>query len=57
MSEAGGIGVLSAPGGFDFAAVLATVAHRRASDLHLTAGAHPMIREKGRVLPMEDFPN
>jgi twitching motility protein PilT len=56
MSGAGGMGAMSAPGGFDFAAVLATVAHRRASDLHLTAGAPPMIREKGRVIPMEGFP-
>jgi twitching motility protein PilT len=63
MSSAGGIGS-SVPGNgmasarvdFDFAAVLATVAHRQASDLHLTAGAQPMIREKGRVSPMEGFP-
>jgi twitching motility protein PilT len=47
---------MEVPGGFDFAAVLATVAHRQASDLHLTAGARPMIREKGKVTPMEDFP-
>jgi twitching motility protein PilT len=44
------------PTRFDFAAVLATVAHRRASDLHLTAGAPPAIREKGKVTPMEGFP-
>jgi twitching motility protein PilT len=47
---------MSVPGEFDFAAVLATVAQRRASDLHLTAGARPAIREKGKVTPMEDFP-
>lgn len=47
MSGAGAMRVVSGPGGFDFAAVLATVAHRRASDLHLTAGAPPMIRERG----------
>jgi twitching motility protein PilT len=41
---------------FDFAAVLATVAQRQASDLHLTAGAPPAIREKGNVTPMEGFP-
>jgi twitching motility protein PilT len=40
----------------DFAAVLATVAQRQASDLHLTAGAPPAIREKGKVVPMEGFP-
>ncbi|MBS1843543.1 MAG: type IV pilus twitching motility protein PilT [Actinobacteria bacterium] len=44
------------PTHFDFAAVLATVAHRRASDLHLTAGAPPAIRERGKITPMEGFP-
>ena len=44
------------PQSFDFAAVLATVAERQASDLHLTAGARPAIREKGQVQPMEEFP-
>ena len=44
------------PTHFDFAAVLATVAHRRASDLHLTAGAPPVIRERGKITPMEGFP-
>ena len=45
MSGAGGMGasvpgngMASAPVQFDFAAVLSTVAQRRASDLHLTAG-------------------
>jgi twitching motility protein PilT len=47
---------MDAPGGFDFAAVLATVAQRQASDLHLTAGAQPAIREKGKVTPMDGFP-
>jgi twitching motility protein PilT len=47
---------MEVPGGFDFAAVLATVAQRQASDLHLTAGAAPMIRDKGKVEPMEGFP-
>jgi twitching motility protein PilT len=42
--------------GFDFAAVLATVAQRQASDLHLTAGAPPAIRDKGKVQPIEGFP-
>jgi twitching motility protein PilT len=44
------------PHGFDFSAVLATVAQRQASDLHLTAGAPPAIRDKGKVQPMEGFP-
>jgi twitching motility protein PilT len=47
---------MNVPGEFDFATVLATVAHRRASDLHLTAGAPPMIREKGKIEPIEGFP-
>jgi Tfp pilus assembly ATPase PilU len=42
---------------FDFAAVLATVAHRQASDLHLTAGAPPMIRDKGRIQAIEGSQN
>jgi twitching motility protein PilT len=41
---------------FDFAAVLTQVAERRASDLHLTAGSPPAIREGGKVAPMEGFP-
>jgi twitching motility protein PilT len=45
----------SVPGGFDFASVLITVSERQASDLHLTAGAPPMIRDKGRLVPMEGF--
>jgi twitching motility protein PilT len=40
----------------DFAEVLTQVAQRRASDLHLTAGAAPSIRERGKVTPMEGFP-
>ncbi len=45
---------MSAPD-FDFAAVLALVAERQASDLHLTAGFPPAIRESGRVEPVEGF--
>jgi twitching motility protein PilT len=41
---------------FDFAEVLTQVAQRRASDLHLTAGAAPAIRERGKITPMEGFP-
>jgi twitching motility protein PilT len=40
----------------DFAAVLTQVAERRASDLHLTAGFPPAIREAGKVQRMEGFP-
>ncbi|WP_205697938.1 type IV pilus twitching motility protein PilT [Conexibacter sp. SYSU D00693] len=41
---------------FDFADLLIDVLERRASDLHLTAGNHPMIRVRGRLVPMEDYP-
>jgi twitching motility protein PilT len=40
----------------DFAAVLTQVAERRASDLHLTAGFPPAVRESGKVTAMEGFP-
>jgi twitching motility protein PilT len=56
MSDQPNATQVAEPDHFDFAAVLATVAHRRASDLHLTAGAPPAIREKGKVTPMEGFP-
>jgi twitching motility protein PilT len=32
------------------------VLNRRASDLHVTAGAHPAIRVRGRLVPLEDYP-
>ena len=41
---------------FDFADVLIEVLDRRASDLHITAGAPPTIRIRGRLTPLEDFP-
>jgi len=41
---------------FDFAAVLTQVAERSASDLHLTAGFPPAIRDGGMVQAMEGFP-
>ena len=41
---------------FDFADILLEVIGLKASDLHLTAGAHPMVREKGRLRPLEHFP-
>src|SRR5437588_1377669 len=40
----------------DFAEVLLEVVDRRASDLHLTAGAPPMLRIRGRLTPMEGYP-
>src|SRR6266567_1500593 len=40
----------------DFAEVLLEVVDRRASDLHLTAGAPPTIRIRGRLTPMEGYP-
>jgi twitching motility protein PilT len=40
----------------DFAALLLEVADRRASDLHLAAGAPPMVRVRGRLTPVEDYP-
>jgi twitching motility protein PilT len=41
---------------FDFAEVLLEVMGRRASDLHITAGAPPMVRIRGRLVPMEGYP-
>ena len=29
---------------------------RRASDLHLTAGSPPMVRVRGRLVALEDYP-
>jgi twitching motility protein PilT len=40
----------------DFAEVLLEVIDRRASDLHITAGAAPMLRARGRLVPMEGYP-
>jgi twitching motility protein PilT len=40
----------------DFAEVLLEVIDRRASDLHITAGAPPMLRIRGRLAPMEGYP-
>jgi twitching motility protein PilT len=40
----------------DFAEVLLEVVDRRASDLHITAGAPPMLRVRGRLTPMEGYP-
>jgi twitching motility protein PilT len=40
----------------DFAEVLLEVISRRASDLHITAGAPPMVRVRGRLAPIDGFP-
>ncbi|MDX6643836.1 MAG: twitching motility protein PilT [Solirubrobacteraceae bacterium] len=41
---------------FDFADVLLEVVERRASDLHLAAGVPPMVRVRGRLTALEDYP-
>jgi twitching motility protein PilT len=41
---------------FDFSEVLLEVLDRRASDLHLTAGAPPMVRVRGRLTALEQYP-
>jgi twitching motility protein PilT len=41
---------------FDLADLLLDVVARRASDLHLTAGAHPTVRVRGRLVALEDYP-
>ena len=41
---------------FDFADVLLEVLERKASDLHITVGAPPMVRVRGRLTPMEGYP-
>src|ERR1700759_5696745 len=40
----------------DFADLLMEVVTRRASDLHLSAGAHPTVRVRGRLTPLEEYP-
>src|ERR1700757_4573607 len=40
----------------DFADVLLEVIDRRASDLHITAGAPPTVLVRGRLVPMDSFP-
>jgi twitching motility protein PilT len=41
---------------FDFADLLLEVLDRRASDLHLTAGARPTVRIRGRLVPLDGYP-
>ena len=40
----------------DFADILLEVVSRRASDLHIAAGAPPTVRVRGRLTPLEDYP-
>jgi twitching motility protein PilT len=44
------------PTSIDFADLLLEVVARRASDLHVSAGAHPTIRIRGRLTALEDYP-
>src|ERR671925_22404 len=41
---------------FDFADLLLDIADRRASDLHITAASHPMVRVRGRLVPLDEYP-
>jgi twitching motility protein PilT len=41
---------------FDFSDILIEVVKQRASDLHLTAGTPPMIRQRGALVPLEGWP-
>ena len=41
---------------FDFSDILMEVVKQKASDLHLTAGAPPMIRQKGSLVPLQGMP-
>jgi twitching motility protein PilT len=41
---------------FDFADLLLDVIDRRASDLHITAGSHPVVRIRGRLVALDAYP-
>src|ERR671927_338639 len=41
---------------FDFADLLMEVISRRGGDLHITAGAAPSVRVRGRLTPMDGYP-
>src|SRR2546427_10712448 len=49
-------GPMGAAMDIDFADLLMEVVARRASDLHISAGAHPTIRVRGRLIPLENYP-
>jgi twitching motility protein PilT len=40
----------------EYSQILLEVVKRNASDLHLTAGVPPMLRIRGRLAPLEEFP-
>ena len=40
----------------DFADMLMDVVKREASDLHLSSGAHPTVRVRGKLAPLETYP-
>jgi twitching motility protein PilT len=40
----------------EYSEILLEVVDRKASDLHLTAGAHPMLRQRGRLVALENYP-
>jgi twitching motility protein PilT len=40
----------------DFAAVLSKMVEARASDVHLTPGVPPVLRVRGRITPLDDYP-
>jgi twitching motility protein PilT len=40
----------------DFADIVLAALERRASDIHLSAGAPPNVRLRGRLIPLEGFP-
>jgi twitching motility protein PilT len=40
----------------DFADLLLDVVARRASDVHVTAGAPPMVRVRGRLVGLDGYP-
>ena len=41
---------------FDFSEILMEVIRQKASDLHLTSGAPPMLRKRGQLVPIEGLP-
>src|SRR5512146_2712904 len=40
----------------DFSEVLGRMVQAKASDVHLTPGFPPAMRDKGKIVPMEGFP-
>src|SRR5271157_2166681 len=47
---------MGGPMDIDFADLLMEVVHRRASDLHLSSAAHPTVRVRGRLTPLDEYP-